>query len=130
MKRASNTKRAFTLIEVVASLVLLATTVTALLTTNGRSLEQLRAIREQETASSLAHEWIAIWKLNDTKDHLPMEGRFENHPGWRWPQSVKPYEPTYKLTINEITLTIYHQQPEKPERVVTHYTWLEAVDEP
>lgn len=129
MQIKRNCKNALTLIEVVASLVLLATTVTALLATHSRSLQQLTNINQQETAASLAQELITEWQLDESESEPPPEGNFKHKPGWRWVRDVIPYEPTYTNKINQITLKLFYQRDHEESEIVTRITWLERVDE-
>ena len=120
--------RALTLIEVVASLVLLATTATALLLAQGRSLEQLRAVREQHMASKLARELITHWKLEPPAPTTAMEGSFGARAGWRWTRHSQPYGLAKVKPLWQVTLTV-HKRDHKGENAVSSYTWLEHVDE-
>ena len=122
--------RALTLIEVVASLVLLAATATLLLTAQGRSLDQLRSIREQEIAAVLTHELIATWKLNPPGKHSATEGRWQSHAAWRWRRQLAPYPLTIRSVLQEVTLTLYRTDQEGNDVPVSTHTWLERPDEP
>lgn len=121
--------RALTLIEVVASLVLVATTVTALLAASGRSLEQLHSAREQQTASVLAKELINQWILEAPAEGEATEGHFHGYPGWRWTRQSAPYPWLTETTLEELTLTIHRLDGQGHDRVVAAYTWLERPDE-
>jgi Tfp pilus assembly protein PilV len=117
--------RALTLIEVVASLVLLATAVTTLLAAQGRSLEQLRTARELATAAELARELITEQRLDPSQPLTDSEGLFASHSEWRWSRTVKPFAETADSALQIITLAIYRQDRLGVERMVTSYTWLE-----
>ena len=116
---------AFTLIEVVASLVLIGTVVTALLTAHGRSLAQLHGIQRNERASILARELITEWKLDRSVQPPAVEGGFEAHPGWRWMRTSIFYAGTSRSALQEVTLTIYRTHEQSGDKVLTSYTWLE-----
>ena len=122
--------KGITLIEVVASLVLIATTVTVLLTAHARSLNQLQTTREQQVANGLAHELITAWKLDPTARHTNGEGRFVSHPGWRWRTATVPVASTHRLGLQEVTLTLYRTTDEGQEHLVSTYHWLERENEP
>jgi Tfp pilus assembly protein PilV len=117
--------RALTLIEVVASLVLLATAVTTLLAAQGRSLEQLRTARELETAAALARGLITDWRLESSGTVPPTDGVFASNPAWRWSRTAKPLSNSTDSAIQTISLTIYRNDAHGVERMVTSYTWLE-----
>ncbi len=121
--------RGLSLIEVVAALVLLSGCAVMLLTAQGRSLDQLRAVRTQETAAGLARELIASWKLDPTVE-LPLEGYFESTPGWRWERQVRWYSTGAHGSLQEITLTVYRTKLDREEEAVARYTWIEReIDE-
>jgi type II secretory pathway pseudopilin PulG len=117
--------RALTLIEVVASLALLATAVATLLAAQGRSLEQLRTARELETAATLARELITEQRLDPSPPLTDSEGLFASHSDWRWSRTVKPLAETGDSALQTITLAIYRKDALGVERVVTSYVWLE-----
>ncbi len=75
--------RGISLIEVVASLLLIATTATALLVAHRRSFQQLEVTIRQETAASLAGELIASWKIEPPEPEANVAGCIESHPSWR-----------------------------------------------
>lgn len=122
--------RGLSLIEVVAALVLLAGCAVTLLTAQGRSLDQLRAVRTQETAAGFARELIASWNLEDATTKLASEGYFKAAPGWRWERQVCWYSKGAHGSLQEITLTVYHTKLDREEEVVARYTWIEReIDE-
>lgn len=118
--------RGLSLIEVVAALVLLAGCAVTLLTAQGRSLDQLRAVRTQETAADLARELITSWKLDPTAD-LPLEGYFESTPGWRWERQECWYATGSQGNLQEVALTIYRPQSKGmgEEEALASYSWIE-----
>lgn len=127
MKRTRRIVNALTLIEVVAALALAATSVTALLAAQGRSLVQLRQARELETASALARERITLWRLDPLV--IPeTEGEFSGQPSWRWTRRVNlPLDPS-STDLQEVMLSIHRRDDRRVERVVATYTWLERVN--
>jgi Tfp pilus assembly protein PilV len=120
--------RGLSLIEVVASLVLVGTTVTALLEAHGRSLDQLHAIRTQQSASSLARELINQWKLDPAAGRLAVEDTFPSRSGWRWTRIALPFGSASQVELQEVTLRIYQTDGQGREKLVTSYTWLEKLD--
>lgn len=121
--------RAISLIEVVASLVLVATTVTALLAAHGRSLEQLRATRQQQTAATLARELITEWQIDPLRHGAATQGEFESVQGWRWTRRIVPYPFARGLPLHEVTLRIYRIDANGQERALMTYTWIEGPNE-
>jgi Tfp pilus assembly protein PilV len=121
--------RALSLIEVIASLVLIGGVVTALITMQARSLEQVRASRNQQTAAALAQELIVQWKLNSESDESPAQGRFDAIPGWRWERHTKPYVTHNGSPLEWTSLTITCADVVGPEHVVATFQWLEKPDD-
>jgi type II secretory pathway pseudopilin PulG len=80
----------FTLIEVVAALVLLGGTVVALLVGQSRALEQVAASQRLREAAHLAEELLSEWALQDQEVTTGAEGTFDEWPGWSWQRTVEP----------------------------------------
>ena len=118
--------RGLSLIEVVASLVLIATVVTSLLVAHARSIEQVKATRLLETADRMTHELMASWWVEAPGEGPWIEGRFEDLPGWHWTRAVRPYDAPNHEDLNEITLTIFGNVSAVP---MGTYTWLERTVE-
>ncbi len=124
--------RALSLIEVVASLALLATTATVLLFAQGRSLDQLRATRDQEAATDLAREWLADWKLQaeGQKSSLPLDGQFGSHPAWHWRRQVTPYLSAEPSRLVEMQLSVFQTDGRGRSKLVAAFHWIEKTHEP
>ena len=72
------TRRALTLIEVLAALALMGGTASAMVVACTRALHQIHETRLRRQAFERAHEQIIQWTLdNEPLDHNA-EGRFEN----------------------------------------------------
>ena len=121
--------RALSLIEVVASLALLATSATALMVAHARSLEQISATRDQAAASALAGNLIATWKLDSDSDLDDCRGLFDSKPSWRWKRTCRPCDLAMRSGLFEITLTVLRADVSGAEQVLATYTWLERDDE-
>jgi Tfp pilus assembly protein PilV len=122
--------KGLTLIEVVASLVLIALTATSLLAAYGRSLEQLRATREQETADGLARELLAHWSVEPIPLDEESKGTFENEPGWQWSRNTQRQWGIVSLEVYELTLTIERRGDDGHWRRVATHSWLQEADSP
>ncbi|MEK6674127.1 MAG: hypothetical protein AABZ47_00565 [Planctomycetota bacterium] len=121
---------ALTLIEVVAALVLVATTATLVLTAQSRSLHQLRHLQESETAHRLAGELIAKWKLQRPQQSPMLEGRFEEATHWHWRRSVRPHD-FRSGSLQEVTLTVQRSEPkESSPATIGTWIWLERTNVP
>ncbi len=122
-------RKGLTLIEVVVSLVLLATVATSLLHAQSNALAQIRATEHADTAAGLARELIVSWKtLPETRSH-PSEGSFAGEDSWSWSRTVRPYSGTPELTLTEVTLTIRRSDERGVAHVFAEYAWLEQLDE-
>jgi hypothetical protein len=121
--------RALSLIEVVASLVLLATTITALLLAQSQSLRQVRDIQEQETADVLAGEIMATWRIEERQHSDVEDGVFDGRPQWRWERRSQPYPLSHDLALREVVLEVWHHDG-IGDRLVRELTWLERPYEP
>lgn len=124
MKKTRRNANALTLIEVVAALVLVATSVTALLAAQGRSLAQLRQARAPETTATLARELITQWRLEPLVVP-PSEGEFLGQPTWRWTREVTLPTDGRLSELQEVVLSIHRRDDRGVERTIASYTWLE-----
>lgn len=112
-----------TLIEVVAAITLLATTVTALLAVQSRSLAQLHAAHQREKAASLATDLVARCRCGALEP--TGEGIFANDPGWSWTRSALPYTDATTTDLMQVTLTVSHTDVHGAATEVIRYVWLE-----
>ena len=124
MIRKTSKERGLSLIEVVASLVLLATVVTSLLLAQSRSLAQLRATREREKADVLAGELLTAWKIEPREWPAHEEGGFDGDSSWRWARTSRPYPLTRGLALRQVAVRLWHRDA-TGERVVRELIWLE-----
>ena len=120
----------FTLIEVVASLVLLGTTVVALLSAQTRALQQLRASNWQRQAAHLAEELIAGWALEDHHPATDVEGVFPDHPGWSWRRSVGSLFTGEPAGLIRIQLEVIRTDDLGQSQTMASFVWLEAGHDP
>ncbi len=120
--------KALSLIEVVAALVLLATTVTLLLAAHTKSLEQLRTLRDRELSDVLANKLIASWKTQPPDWTVPAEGSFPAQPSWRWQRRAEP-RAWLETLLWEVTLTINKTNEFGLRHEVSLYVWLERISD-
>ena len=125
----STLRRGFTLIEVVAALVLLSGTVVALINVESRSLQQLAASTHQRTAARLAEELLAHWQLQECGLCTEADGAFGDCPGWSWRRSVTQTAVTPPTGLLQIELAIIRTDEQGEPQTVATYVWLEAPDE-
>ena len=124
-------RRAFTLIEVVAALALLSTTLVFLLAAQQRGLQRLAESREQETAAQMARELIAEWRLQSKGFRAGGDGIFPVASAWRWTRTEEPFGHTEGTRLRQVTLAVFHEQePRLPNPTpVVSYVWLEEITE-
>jgi Tfp pilus assembly protein PilV len=114
-----------TLIEVVASLTLLAVTTVALLQAQNQALIQLRANQDQEIAAGLAHELITSWRIKTAERPEQGEGRFDDQPGWSWRLDSRPCSLAQTLPLEEFQLVINRRDSDGGVKTVARYQWIE-----
>ncbi|MCK6464034.1 MAG: hypothetical protein L6Q93_04185 [Phycisphaerae bacterium] len=111
--------RGLSLVEVLASLTLIAGTMTALLLAQARSLRQLAATRQGTEAHTLAEELILTWKADPSS--VTAQGEF--NAALRWVREESPSWRTSTRELQEIRLRVYGDDG---DAVLAEYVWLEA----
>lgn len=111
--------RGLSLVEVLASLTLIAGTMTALLLAQARSLRQLAATRQGTEAHTLAEELILTWKADPSS--VASDGAF--NATLRWRREELPSWSTSTRELREIRLRVYGDDG---DAVLAEYVWLEA----
>ncbi len=99
-------RRGLTLIEVVAAIVILGSSVTAMLMARANNLGQLSDARRQMTARAIAQELIAEWRLAKVDLTAPASGSVEGEPGWSWRRSVESARLPGNLQGQDVRLEI------------------------
>ena len=119
--------RSMILIEVVAALALLGSTIVAILAVRSRSLVQLQTAGDRLQATHLARELIADWRLRQIDVTRDDHGEFESEPGpgsgWSWRRSVSSVVVADKAEMTLVTLEIVRRNG--GNEVVASYPWLE-----
>ena len=119
--------RSMILIEVVAALALLGTTIVVILVVRSRSLVQLQTAGDRLQAAQLARELITDWRLRQTNVTRDDHGEFEPGPGpgpgWSWRRSVSSVVVADRVEMKLITLDIVRRNGSN--EAVTSYPWLE-----
>jgi hypothetical protein len=112
-------RHALTLIEVVASLALVAIATCVLFAAQGHCVVRLQEIRVRAAATRLARALVADWTLR-AADPISAEGEFEGFPGWRWSRTVRPLSGS-PTGVQEVTLLIH-----RGAQLADRWVWLEA----
>lgn len=117
--------RSMILIEVVAALALLGTTIVVILVVRSRSLVQLQTAGDRLQAAHLARELITDWRLRQAHVAHDNHGEFEPGPGpgWSWRRSVSGVVVADRVEMKLITLEIVRRSGSN--EVVASYPWLE-----
>lgn len=86
MSCGQSRRAAFTLVEVIASLLLLSTLLVASLLAHGRHARQIRAAQEKLDAISVAEALLSEWNAAGQTGAPAREGRVSGRPelAWRW----------------------------------------------
>jgi Tfp pilus assembly protein PilV len=98
--------RGLTLVEVVASLLIMGSAMAALLVGQSRSLRQIDEAEHQLTATLIARELIANWRLEGQDLMTAGSGEILNQPGWLWTRRGERRSMANDLFVSEVTLVI------------------------
>jgi Tfp pilus assembly protein PilV len=116
-------------VEVVASLLIMGSAVTALLVGQSRSLQQIHEAERQLTAALVARELIANWRLEGVDLTAAASGEAPGQSNWRWTRSSARRAMENELSLFEVTLVIeYRAEDVFVQTRKWEYRWL--IDEP
>lgn len=118
-------RRAMTLIEVLAALVLLGGVIVTVLVAQSRSLTQQTAAERQRRATQLAENLLVRWRLEGIATIEPDRGSFEHEAGWCWQRDVRRRVLLGDLEMKEVVLTILKAGPDHGDEELLQLTWLE-----
>lgn len=99
-------KRGLSLIEVMASLLIMGTLVAAMLTSMAGSIRQMSTAEAQLRASHIARELLAEWNLKKEDLTASSSGTVDALSEWSWTRSAQKREVVPGFTVSEITLAI------------------------
>ncbi len=88
MRRTTQKNLAFTLLEVVVGLVLLATVLVSSLLALGRHQRQLRLASDRDSAISIADKLLARWMDSSARVPISTSASLAERPGWIWRTEV------------------------------------------
>ncbi len=120
--------RSFTLIEVMAALVLIGGSIVTLLNIQARSAGQATASNHQRTAACLAEELLATWTLEKCDLSLDQEAAFTEPAGWFWRRSVSTPAVVLPAEMIQIELEIIRTNDLGEAQTIASYTWWERID--
>ena len=131
-----------TLIEVLAALTILGTTITSMLVAYGQAAHQMHDARLRREAHERAAELLVRWELDaeplDTNAQgiLPRTENFlsasprteiDAQDQWHWTRTVRRVRPTPQVEMNEITLTVERQYETGRRENLATVVWLAPV---
>ena len=118
-------RHGMTLVEVVASLMILGGSVTTMLVAQSASLEQMSAARLQLIAGHQAKELIATWRLEKVDLKAPTSGAFSDMQGWSWRRTASLTKIVDGIEFQEVTLTMIYKDPDRRSTEwMRSYRWL------
>ena len=111
------------LIEVIASVTILATSVSAILLAQVRGLDRVRAARLEMTATDLTRNLIRQWRLEEIDLAVPAQGHFEDRSGWYWQRSSDDWR-TETMSGRQVTLRVSFRDLVHDEPWERKFVWL------
>ena len=104
-------QKGFTLIEVVASLAILAIVLSYLLYIYEASADRALANHEKRLASLLCQNKLEEILVGQVTQE---EGTFPNHPGFRWKVQKSRRTLYPKVVVEEVTVSVFYPASSKP----------------
>jgi len=98
--------RGLTLIEVLAAVLLIGTSVTTMLVTQGRAVDQIRGSSRQLMAAEIARELIAGWRLTEADLTTAASGTVAARTGWTWRRTSEVLSVAAGISAREVTLEL------------------------
>ena len=122
--RAGKSRGALSLIEVLASLLILGGSVTIALVAQSNSLVALENSRLQLIAQHAAKELIATWTTEDEILTEPACGTLPDTPHWTWCRASQRVSVSNGVAVMEITLRLLNAHPNHQAAPwVREYRW-------
>ncbi len=115
---------ALTLVEVVASLLILGVSATAALVAQGQCMTALRTAHRQLQAEQIAAELIETWKLHGENIAIASDGVVNDVEGWSWRRASERQELPGASTTWAVTLTVMFGDPNTGAVWSRDYRWL------
>jgi len=117
--------RGISLVEVMASLLLLGTTITAVLVAQARSLRTISLANERMVAAELARELITGWQLDGTDVLVAASGQFPGRENWTWSRESTLREVQDQVRMREVTVRTEHARADGSVEPFSYdFVWL------
>lgn len=115
---------AFTLVEVLAAVLIIGTAVTSLVVGQAQAMKQLHASELQLTSQHLARELIANWELEEVDLKSGESGIIEGQSSWSW-QRTSHFPDDMPDGVHEIVLKLSWQGERTNNNIWTRsHRWL------
>ena len=124
--RTERKRGAITLIEVVASLVLLGSAVTTMLVAQANAVQTVAESKFYLEARAIASNLIAEWRITTVDVTQPGQDGVTDVPDWSWRRSTVPRASDEQPKVVEIVLEILHRDPDSWIERRAEYRWLVA----
>jgi type II secretory pathway pseudopilin PulG len=116
--------RAITLVEVLASLMLIGTVGASMLVAQSRAVKHIRQADLSLVGAHMAGELIATWRLNQPQQR-DADGEVPGAEGWWWSIRTEPRALTTRLTVTEAVLNLRYRNANEPgEFWEREYRWV------
>lgn len=118
MKNLCNEKKGFTLLEVMVAVGILAFALVSLLGAVNRNIILTTNARNTEIAAKLANEMLTRIEIEGIPEVREDKGEFEDHPGFEWFLSIKPFNLSQlEAEINIVRIIIVWDEGEEAYEV-------------
>jgi len=124
--RVHRLARALSLVEVLASIVIIGGAVTTMLVAQSNSIATLKTARLESQADDFARNLIARWRLNSEDVSAIASGEIPGQQRWTWRRQSEPFHAGEKVQATLIMLTIVRAGSHAEAPWVRRYQWLEA----
>lgn len=124
--RAFRLARALSLVEVLASIVIIGGGVTTMLVAQSNSVATLKTARLESQADEFARNLIARWRLSHENVSKNASGDIPGQQRWTWRRQSSPFYAGEKVKATLVTLTIVRAGSQAEGPWVRRYEWLEA----
>jgi type II secretory pathway pseudopilin PulG len=109
-------RKAFTLVETVAALGLLATLLIAILATFSQEARLMARRTEQLAAIDIADGQIYEWNSSKGGIPVPARGTFAGRNDWRWETAYVKNHPSSQIGLQVVNFTIASTDPARQDR--------------
>lgn len=118
-------KRALSLVEVLASVMIIGGAVTTMLVAQSRGIAAMQNGRFEMQARDLAKEVLVEWQQkNDTLADL-VSGRFDGMQRWSWRRTSEKTTIAPKIEATMVTLTLIRAGDGRERPWIREFRWLE-----